>query len=49
MSHVNRWLWSTQLKSHLPKIDDHYPSEGGDKVFLILLNHMINESRDLID
>ena len=31
MSHVNGWSWSTQLESHLANIDDHCPSNGGDK------------------
>ena len=48
MSHVARWLWSTQLKSHLAKIGGHCPSEGGDKVFLISRDYMINKSRDSI-
>ena len=48
MSHVARWLWSTQHKSHLAKIGGHCPSEGGDKVFLISRDYMINKSRDSI-
>ena len=48
MSHVTRWLWSTQRKSHLTKIGDHCPSAGGDKAFLILRDQMINESRDSV-
>ena len=39
MSHVTRWLWSTQIKSHLAKIGDHCPSEGGDRAFFAY--HMI--------
>ena len=35
MIYVTRWLWSTQLKSHLAKIGSDCPSEGGDKDFLI--------------
>ena len=50
MSHATRWLWSTQLKSHLAKIGDHCPSEGGEKSFLLISHdHMINESRDSVD
>ena len=46
MSHVTRWLWSTQLKL---KIGGHCPSEGGDKAFLKKSrDHMINESRDSV-
>ena len=50
MSHVTRWLWSTQLKSHLAKIGDHCPSEDGDKAFFfnITCDQMINESRDSV-
>ena len=33
MSHVTRWLWSTQFKSHLAKIGGHCPNEDGDKAF----------------
>ena len=47
MSHMARWLWSTQHKSHLAKSGD-CPSEGGDKVFLTSCDYMINESRDSI-
>ena len=28
-----RWLWSTQLKSHLARTGGHCPSEGEDKTF----------------
>ena len=46
MSYMARWLWSTQIKSHLRKNDGHCPSKGGDKVFfLISRDHMINEIR----
>ena len=48
MSQVTRWLWSTQLKSHLAKIGDHCPSEGRDKAFLISRDQIINESRDSV-
>ena len=49
MSHVTRWLRLTQLKSHLAKIGDHCPSEGGDKAFFCKSrDHMINESHDLV-
>ena len=34
---VTRWLWSTRLKSHLAKIGDHCPSEGGDEVFFNIM------------
>ena len=50
MSHATRWLWSTQLKSHLAKIGDRWPGEGGEKSFLLISrDHMINESRDSVD
>ena len=46
---MTRWFLSTQLKSHLAKIGDHCPSEGGDKeFFLISRDHMINESIDSV-
>ena len=35
MNHVTRWLWSIQLKPHLPKISGYCASEGGDKVFCL--------------
>ena len=44
MSHVTRWLWSTQLKSQLAKIGGHCPSEDEDKTFSKKLHdHMTNE------
>ena len=47
MSYVTRWLWSTQLKSHLAKIGGHFPSEGGDKAFFKKSrDYMINKSSD---
>ena len=46
MSHVNRWLQSTQLKSHPTKIGGHCPSKGGDKAFFcISRDHIINDLR----
>ena len=49
MSHVTRWLWSTQLKLQLAKIGGHCPSEGGDKAFLRKSrDHTVNESRELV-
>ena len=50
MSHVTRWLWSTQLKSQLAKIGGHCPSEGEDETFSKKLHdHVTNESRDTVD
>ena len=37
MSHVTRWLWSTQLKLQLAKIGSHCPSEGEIKPFKKIL------------
>ena len=49
MSRVNRWLWSTQLKSQLAKIGGRCPNEGEDKAFFcISYDYMINESRDSV-
>ena len=36
MSHVTRWLWSTQHKSHLAKIRGNCPSKGRDKAFFCI-------------
>ena len=49
MSHVTRWLWSTQLKSQLVEIDGHCPSQAEISFFRISPDHMINESRDSED
>ena len=47
MSHVTRWLWSTQLESQLAKIGGHCPSDSGDKAFLRKSrDHTVNESCD---
>ena len=49
MSHVTRWLRSTQFKSHLAKIGGHCPCEGRDKAFFcISRDHLINESHDSV-
>ena len=47
MSHVTRWLRSTQLMSHLAKIGGHCLRKVGDKAFFgISPDHMIIESCD---
>ena len=49
MSHVTRWLCSTQFESQLAKIGSHCPNEGGDKAFLRKSrDHTVNESRDSV-
>ena len=49
MSHVTRWLWSTQLKSQLVKIGGHCPGEGGDKASLKKSrDRMISVSRESV-
>ena len=49
MSHVTRWMWSTQIKSQLAKIGGHCPSTGGDKAFFKKSrDHMINLSQDSV-
>ena len=49
MSHVTRWLWTTQFESQLANIGSHCPSKGGDKSFLRKSReHTVNESRDWV-
>ena len=49
MSHVTRWMLSTQLKPRLAKIRGHCPSAGEDKAFFKKSrDHMINRSHDSV-
>ena len=49
MSHVTRWLWSTQFELQFAKFGRHCPREGGDKAFSRKSrDHTVNESRDSV-